>query len=128
MVLWGLLQIYPLIVKNFLAVWNRLWFIGDHQLQLAFEVLMKHKDRFHQLESLEGFNSRFTEAMMLKHTPATVLDMVNRYKYLPELIVINVGALDFSRVTNHQIHTNFKNMVLNCKKITTAACRSTDSF
>ena len=61
---------------------------------------------------------------------AMVLDMVNNYKYLPELIVIHVGALDFSQVTNHQIHMNIniKNMVLNCKKITTAACRSTDSF
>ena len=57
--------------------------------------------------------------------PAIVLDMVNRYKYLP---VIQVGALDFSRVTNHQICANIQNMVLNCKKITTVACRSTDSF
>ena len=89
---------------------------------------MKHKDRFHQLESITGFDSRFTKAMMLEHMPAAVLDMVNRYKYLPELIIIHVGALDFSRVTNHQICTNIKNMVLNCKKITTAIRRSTDSF
>ena len=64
---------------------------------------MKHKDRFHQLDSLEGFDMRFTEAMMLEHMPAMVFDMVNRYKYLPELIVIHVGASDFSRDTNHQI-------------------------
>ena len=89
---------------------------------------MKHKDGFHQLDSLEGFDMRFTESMMLKHTPATVLNMKNRYKYLPELIVIHVGASEFSRVTNHQIQVNIQNMVLNCKKITTAACRSTDSF
>ena len=91
----------PVNYKLFLAVQNRVWFIGDHQLQLAFEVLMKHKDRFHQLDLLEGFNSRFTEEMMLEHMLATVLDMVNRYKYLPELTVIHVGASDFSRVTNH---------------------------
>ena len=105
-----------------------MWFIGDWQLRFALEVLMKHKDRFYQLDSLEGFDTRFTEAMMLEHTLAMVLDMVNRYKYLPELIVIHVGASDFSRVTNHQIQVNIQNMVLNCKKITTAACRSTDSF
>ena len=46
---------------------------------------------------------RFTEAMMLEHTLAMVLNMVNRYKYLPELIVIHVGATDFSRVTKNQI-------------------------
>ena len=31
-------------------------------------------------------------------------------------------------VTNHQIQVNIKNMVLSCKKITAAACRSRDSF
>ena len=66
--------------------------------------------------------------MLLEHTPAMVLDMVNRYKYLPELIIVHVGALDFSKVTNHQIWINIQNMVLNCKNITTVACRSTDSF
>ena len=68
--------------------------------------------------------------MLLEHTLATVLDMVNEYKYLPELIIIHVGASDFSRVTNHQIQINIQNMVglLNCKKITATACRSTDSF
>ena len=66
--------------------------------------------------------------MISEHMLAAVLNMVNRYKYLPELIVIHVGASGFSRVTNHKIHINIKNMVLNCKKITTAACRSTDSF
>ena len=71
---------------------------------------------------------RFTEAMMLEHTPAMVLNMVIRYKYLPELIIIHVGASNFSRVTNHQIQVNIQNMVPSCKKITIAAYRSTDSF
>ena len=102
------------MIKLFLAVKNRLWFIGDWQLRLAFKVLMKHRDRFHQLDSLEGFDTRFTEAMMLEHTLATVLNMVNRYKYLPELIIIHAGASDY--------------MVLSHKKITATACRSTDSF
>ena len=127
-VLRGLQKGHPLMLQLFLAVKNRLWFIGDRQLRLAFEVLMKHRDRFHQLNHLEGFDTRFTEAMMLEHTLATVLDLVNRYKYLPELTVVHAGALDFSRVTNHQICVNNQNMVLSCKKITAAACRSTDSF
>ena len=104
--------------NNFLAVRNRLWFIGDRQIHLAFEVLMKHSSRFHQLVSLvllQGFNTCFSEFMLLGHMPAVMLDMVNKYKYLPELIIIHVGASDFSRVTNHQ-------------QITAAACRSTDSF
>ena len=128
LVLRGIQKVYPLIIQPFLAVRNRLWFIGDKQLRLAFEVLMKHCSRFHQLDFLEGFNMRFTEAMMLEYTPATVLDMVNRYKYLPELIVIHVGTLDFSRVTNHQIQANIQTMVSNCKKITTTACRKIDLF
>ena len=66
--------------------------------------------------------------MLLEHTLAAVLDMVNKYKYLPELIIIHVGASDFNRVTNHEIQINIQDMVLNCKKITAVACRSTDSF
>ena len=64
--------------------------------------------------------------MSLEHMPAVVLDMINRYKYLPELIVVHVGASDFSRATNHQIRVNIQNMVLSCKKITAVACWSTD--
>ena len=89
---------------------------------------MKHRDRSHQFKSLEGFDTRFTEANLLVHMPAMVLDMVNRCKYLPDLIVVHIGASDFSRVTNHQIRVNIQNMVLSCKKITVAACRSTDTF
>ena len=113
---------------HFLTVHNRLWFIEDRQLRLAFEVLMKHHSRFHQLDSLKGLDMQFSETMLLEHTPAVVLNMVNRYKYLPELIIVHVGALDFSRVTNHQIWTNIHDMVINSKKITTVACRSTDLF
>ena len=89
---------------------------------------MKHCSRFHQLDSLEGFHAQFSVSMLLEHMPSMLLDMVNRYKNLPELIIIHVGSLDFSRVTNHQIQINIQNMVLNCKKITAVACKSTDSF
>ena len=71
-------------------------------MRLAFKVLMKHHSRFHQLDSLEGFDMQFVEAMMLEHMPAVVLNIIlNSYKYLPELIIVHVRALDFSRVTNH---------------------------
>ena len=101
MVVKGFSEIHSLILTHFFAVRNRLWFIGDRQMRLAFEVLIKHRSRFHQLDSLEGFDTQFSESMLLGDTPAMVLDMVNRYKYLPELIIVHVGASDFSRVTNH---------------------------
>ena len=68
----------------------------------AFQFLMQHKDRFPQVTEYEGFNTRFSEAMLLEHTPAMVLDMINYYKYLPELVVINVGTSDFTRYSNSQ--------------------------
>ena len=102
-VLRGLQKVYPLMIKLFLTVKNRLWFIGDWQMRLIFEVLLKHEDKSYHLDSLEGFDTKFTEDMMLEHMMAMVLNMVDRYKYLPELIIIHAGALDFSRVTNHQI-------------------------
>ena len=75
---------------------------------------------------MEGFDSQFLEFMLLEHMPAMVLDMVNRYNYLPKLIIVHVGASDFSSVTTHQIRTNIHNMVVNCKKITTVMHSSTD--
>ena len=65
-----------------------------------------------------------TEAMLFEHMLAMVLDMINRCKYLPELIVVHIGASDFSSVTNHQIRVNIQNMVLSCKKMTVAACET----
>ena len=64
------------------------------QIRLTLEVLMKHHSRFHQLDSLEGFGTQFSESMLLEHMQAMVLDMVNKYKYLPELIIVLVGASD----------------------------------
>ena len=59
---------------------------------MAFEVLMKHPSRFHQLDSLEGFDMQFSETMLLENMLAVVLNMVNRYNYLPELIIVHMGA------------------------------------
>ena len=78
----------------------------------AFDFLIQHKDRFPQVADFDGFNTRFSEAMLLEHMPAMVLDMINHYKYILELVVINVGAFDFMRFTNSQQHANIRKMVV----------------
>ena len=68
----------------------------------AFQFLMQLKDRFLQVTDFDGFDTRFSEAMLLEHMPTMVLDMINHYKYLPELVVVNIRTSDFTRYTNSQ--------------------------
>ena len=89
---------------------------------------MQHKDRFPQVSEYEGFDTRFSEAMLLEHMPTVVLDIINHYKYLPELVVINVGASDFTRYSNSQQQANIKKMVSSCKALTKQVVRPTDNF
>ena len=56
----------------------------------AFQLMMQHKDRFPHVADFDGFKTRFSEAVLLEHVPATVFDMINHYKYIPELVVVNV--------------------------------------
>ena len=107
---------------------NRIWFIGDRLMGKAFHFLMQHKDRFPQVLEYESFDTRFSEAMLLEHTPAAVLDMTNYYKYLPELVMINIGASDFTRFYNSQQRANIKRMFSSCKALTKQVMRPMDNF
>ena len=92
----------------------------------AFQFLIQHKDRFPQVSEYEGFDTRFL--MLLEHTPTVVLDMINYYKYLPELVVVKFRASDFTRFSNSQQHMNIKKMVTSCKALTKQVVRPTDNF
>ena len=94
----------------------------------AFQFLEQHLDRFTQLSEYEGFDARPSEAMLLEHAPATVLHLLNKSRYLPELIVINVGMSDFSRFSNSQQRANIKYMVWACKALTQKVERQSDNF
>ena len=94
----------------------------------AFQFLMQHKDRLLQVANFDGFDTRFSETMLLEHVPATVLDMINHYKYIPELVVINVGMSDFTRYTDSQQWANIRKMIVICKALTKQVIRTTDTF
>ena len=94
----------------------------------AFQFLMQHKDRFLQVADFDGFNTRFSGAILLEHTPAMVLDMINHYKNLPELVVVNIRTSDLIRYTNSQQQANIRKMVILCKALTKQVIRSTDTF
>ena len=93
-----------------------------------FQFLMQHKDSFLQVADFDGFDTSFSEAMLLEHVPAAVLDMINHYKYLPELVVVKVRTSDFTRYTNSQQWPNIRKMVISCKALTKQVIRSTDTF
>ena len=97
-------------------------------MEKAFHFLMQHKDRFLQVSEYEGFDTRFSEAMLLEHMPSAVLDMINYYRYLLELVMINVGASDLTRFSNSQQRANIKRMVSSCKALTKQVVRPTDNF
>ena len=94
----------------------------------VFHFLMQHKDRFPQVSEYKDLDTRFSEAMLLEHTPTAVLNMINYYKYLPELVVINVGASDYTRFSNSQQRANIKRMVSSCKALTKQVVRPMDNF
>ena len=81
-----------------------------------------------QVADFDGFDTRFSEAMLLEHEPVMVLDMINHYKYIPELVLVNVGMSDFTRYTNSQQWANIRKMVIMCKALTKQFVRSTDTF
>ena len=107
---------------------NRIWFTGDRLMGKAFHFLMQHKNRFPQVSEYKGFDTRFSEAMLLEHMPAAVLNMINYYKYLPELVMINVGASDFTRFSKSQQRANIKRIVSSCKAHTKQVIRPMDNF
>ena len=89
---------------------------------------MQHRDRFLQLQDYNGFDTQFSEAMLLEQAPATVLDMLNNYKHLLELVVINIRASDFTKYTNSQQRVNTRKMVNSCKALTKKVGRPMDNF
>ena len=94
----------------------------------AYKFLIQHRDRFPQIADYDGFDTRILEAMLLEHMPAMVLDMLNNLQYLLQLIVINVGASDFTRYSNSQQRANIRKMVAACKAVTKKVVRPTDNF
>ena len=94
----------------------------------VFDFLIQHRDRFPQVAEFDGFDTRFSEAMLLEHMPAVVLNMINHYQYLPELVVVNFRASDVMRFTNSQQRINIRKMVTSCKALTKQVVRPTDIF
>ena len=85
-------------------------------------------DHSPQIADFDSFDTRFSEAMLLEHMPAMVLNMINHYQYIPELVVVNVRASDFMRFTNSQQHATIRKMVITCKALTRQVVSPTDTF
>ena len=94
----------------------------------SFQFLNQHLSRFTQLSEYEGFDTSLSEAMLLEHVPATVLHLLSHHRYLPELIVINVGMSDFLRFSNSQQRNNIRYMVRACKALTQKVEHQSDHF
>ena len=49
-------------------------------MKKSYDFLMEHRDHFLQIANFDSFDTRFSEAMLLEHMPAMVLDKGGRVK------------------------------------------------
>ena len=94
--------------------------MGDKYLQRAFQVLVDTPDKFHQLGNFEVIETHFLTVMSFDHIPSAILDLLNMMQYVPQFIVVHVGAVDLSKYNNLQQHQNIKTMMSKVIKLVKA--------
>ena len=104
-------MLYPLLILVLFSAKKALWFVGDKYLQRAVQVTVDNPDHFHQLNNFELVKSCFLDVMFFKHIPMAVLDLFNTFKYIPQFIVVHVGASDFSKYNNLTQRQNIATMM-----------------
>ena len=92
----------------------------------AFQVTVDNPDHFHQLGNFEVIETGFSAVMFFDHVPSAVLDLLNMLQYVPQFIVVHVGASDFSKYNNLQQSQNIKAMMSRARaRLTGAIAKNT---
>ena len=97
-----------------------LWFVGDKYLCQAVQVTVDNLDHFHQLTNFKLVESCISNVMFFDHVPLAVLDLFNTLRYVPQFIVVHVGASDFSKYNNHMQRQNIVTMMTKVNKLVKA--------
>ena len=82
-----------------------IWLVDDDILQHAYVDLLTNYDHLKYLAKFKFLETHLSRIMTAKVT-WVVLDLLSANRYVPSVIVIHVGALDFGSLPNHLIsHT-----------------------
>ena len=120
MVLTGLSEIYQVLTLFSFAAKKAIWFVSDRYLQRAFQVTIDTHSCFHQLGNFEEVETHFSAVMFFDHVPSAVLDLLNSLQYVPQFIVVYMGALDFSKYNDLQQHQNIEALMQKVNKLVKA--------
>ena len=89
-------MIYQILILLSFAAKKAIWFVGDKYIKRAFQVMVDNPDHFHQLGNFGHIETCFSAVMFFDHILSTVLDLLNTLHYVPQFIVVHMGASDFS--------------------------------
>ena len=129
MVFTGLSGIYQVLPLFSFATKKAIWFVSNKYLQRAFQVTVDNPDCFHQLGKFDEVETHFSTVMFFDHVPLAVLDLLNLLQYVPQFIMVHVGASDFSKYKNLQQHQNIEAMMQKVNKLVKAvATHHADGF
>ena len=91
--------------------------------------MVDNPSHFHQLGNFAEIETHFSAVMFFDHVPSAVLDLLNSVQYVPQFIVVHVGALDFSKYNNLQQCQNIEAMMQKVNKLVKAVdTHNTDGF
>ena len=90
--------------------------------------MVDNPGHFHQLNNFELVESRFSDLMFFDHVPLAVLDLFNTLEYVPQLIVLHVGASDFSKYNNLTQWQNITTMMKKVKLVKAVDTPHSDGF
>ena len=82
--------------------------------------MVDNPDHFHQLGNFDLVETRFLVVMYFEHVPVAVLQLFNTLQYVPQFLVVHVGASDFSKYNNLQQHQNIASMMQRVNKLVKA--------
>ena len=79
--------------------------------------MMDNPNHFHQLGNFDEVETHFSPVMFFDHVPSAVLDLLNSLQYVPQFIVVHMGASYFSKYKNLQQCQNIEAMVQKVNKL-----------
>ena len=107
-------EIYLLIT---FAEAQAIWLVGDDILQRAYWDLITNYDHLQYLSKFKFLETSLSCVMTMQQAAWAVLDLLMANKYVPSVIVIHVGTLDFCTLPNHLISHTTTQMLNTIKNI-----------
>ena len=79
--------------------------------------MVDNPNHFHQLGNFDEVETHFSAGMFFDHVPSAVLDLLNSLQYVPQFIVVHMGASNFLKYNNLQQCQNIEAMMQKVNKL-----------